>query len=111
MRISDWSSDVCSSDLLPGDAATLAAGVTPWGGKLVRKNVSNTELTYLDHAIIDMEICTQAKWFVGFTKSTFSLTVTFKRHWLDPAHPRPSYHYNWGNITERHDAGLQVLRR
>lgn len=81
------------SDLLPDDRETLKRGVTPWGGRLVRRqDMGATNVTYLENSIIDMAICTHAQYFVGFPRSTFSIMVHFKRRHLP--RPAPSFYYS-----------------
>jgi hypothetical protein len=84
--------------ILPDDRETLERGVTPWGGRLVRrKDMGPTNLSYLDNSIIDMAICEHAQYFVGFLGSTFTEMVAFKRR-----HTRAdgrSYYYNHGVIA------------
>jgi hypothetical protein len=80
-------------DVLPDDQETLERGVTPWGGRLVRRqDIGTTTLTYLDNSIIDMAICTHAQYFVGFPRSTFSIVVHLKRRHL--TRPAPSFYYD-----------------
>src|SRR3546814_13119555 len=43
MRISDWSSDVCSSDLLPVDEGGLRGGVTDLQGRYNLNNLAVTD--------------------------------------------------------------------
>lgn len=86
-------------DLLAADRRTLERGVTPWGGRLVRRELSTKKLTYMDHGIIDMAICTQARYFVGFPRSTFSLMVHYKRARLSL--PGTSFYYDrTGGLSE-----------
>lgn len=81
-------------NLLPDDRETLERGVTPWGGRLVRRRDFDATIraTYLERSIIDMAICTQAQYFVGFPRSTFSIMVHFKRRHL--GRPAPSFYYD-----------------
>src|SRR3546814_10829718 len=52
MRISDWSSDVCSSDLAPRNSGVVAARKTAWKGPIaprVRSTVATTAALLLSH--------------------------------------------------------------
>src|SRR3546814_8553923 len=55
MRISDWSSDVCSSDLLVGDATTYVSEVDESDGSiaLYRPDVAVVTNISLDHKSLD----------------------------------------------------------
>src|SRR3546814_5425393 len=53
MRISDWSSDVCSSDLYSRDVATIAAGQNLPLGTVLGRNASDGKHYAIDPAATD----------------------------------------------------------
>src|SRR3546814_2168204 len=72
MRISDWSSDVCSSDLFVGDASTSPYEIVQKGGSVEHFNeepgtVWMKRLTEVYHAAVWLNPIPKAHW--GYSES------------------------------------------
>ena len=82
----------------------LLAKPTPWGAKFVRKKACN--LTFTECALIDFSICRTAEWLVGYSSSTFSLTLA-KMRVVDKRTPRTGWYSACrGGVSYREDGGL-----
>eukprot|EP00668_Euglena_longa_P032368 GGOE01041684.1.p1 GENE.GGOE01041684.1~~GGOE01041684.1.p1 ORF type:complete len:341 (+),score=49.48 GGOE01041684.1:145-1167(+) len=82
----------------------------PWGALLIQRadllpvTHCTSGFSYLEKALVDLSICRNASWLVGYSGSTFSLKLAQYRHadkgdgWYSAC--------EWG-ITKRYDGGLQ----
>src|SRR3546814_11264539 len=99
MRISDWSSDVCSSDLIANVAAAIVVGQL--GTAVARPDeilhalpaqellAAEAKVADLDSLVTPVSRWRQAGPKVGFTNGCFHLPHPCTRHLLDTArHPR-----------------------
>eukprot|EP00667_Euglena_gracilis_P017677 EG_transcript_18681 len=90
--------------------ARLLQAPLPWGALLIQRadlgpvTDCAAGFSYLERALVDLSICRNASWLVGYSGSTFSLKLAQYRHidhgdgWYSAC--------QWG-ITKRYDGGLQ----
>src|SRR3546814_6555568 len=98
MRISDWSSDVCSSDLPPGYTQTNSQiSVVTSGNAELQPETSNSLML---GAVWSPSFAAQAAW-----SDRLDIGVTFYRHTIENAIQAPDAR------SEEHTSELQSLMR
>ena len=61
---------------ITAEESEILAQPLPWGAEIVRKPAAiRKAFWYLENALVDLEVCRHASWFVGYGLSTFSQKV------------------------------------